>query len=301
MGIPLIILNSEFNRVIKIPYLSILTLIVLLKHRPKILIVQNPSAFLTMLSIGLKQILRYYLIVDAHNAGVYPFEEKHKKYRVIFPLFHRWADKTIVTNELLSSIVLSNGGRPIILPDKLPSFNLHEIKKTKNTKFIVTFICSYASDEPYMEVIEASSLLPSDTCIKVTGNFRGKLEQEKIDEVREHIEFTGYLSEHDYFMLLNASDVIMDLTTFNDCLVCGAYEAVSLGVPMILSDTPVNRSWFSKGAIYSGSKRDSIAAAILEAKERHKELKKDVALCKETIIERWGNLYSHFISGVDLK
>ena len=70
MNIPLFICASGLPGPIKRLHLIAKTIVILLAKRPQILVVQNPSAFLTILAIILKPLLRYFLVVDAHNAGV---------------------------------------------------------------------------------------------------------------------------------------------------------------------------------------------------------------------------------------
>ena len=120
MNIPLYVCTSKMPGLLKRFCMIVRTITIIMSRRPRILFVQNPSAFLTILAILLKPIFRYFLVVDAHNAGVYPFERGHEKFRKVFPFMHRWADKTVVTNHYLAEIVRQNGGNPAILPDLLP-------------------------------------------------------------------------------------------------------------------------------------------------------------------------------------
>lgn len=290
LSVPLYVCVSRVPRILKHPYFVIKTILIILRNRPRILFVQNPSAFLTLMAILLKPIFKYFLVVDAHNAGVYPFEAGHEKYRKVFPFMHRYADRTIVTNSILADIITGNGGHPVILPDPLPFLGGTHTISSESEKFAVTFICSYSSDEPYMEVIKAAEKLPDDIQISITGD-DSKLSQEERDKACGRVRFTGFLVELEYVSLLKSSDVIMDLTTFDDCLVCGAYEAVSLGVPLILSDSIVLRSWFFKGAVYTCHTSSSLCQAILEAKNRHSELKNEIIDLRGEIDTRWNELY----------
>lgn len=294
MNIPLYVCTSKMPRALKHTYSMVKTILFIIQNRPRILFVQNPSAFLTLLAIVLKPIFKYFLVVDAHNAGVYPFETGHEKYQKIFPFMHRHADRTIVTNEFLADIIMGNGGNPIVLPDLLPSFDQSPEIHSETDIFTVTFICSYSSDEPYLEVIKAAAELPDNITINITGDYN-KMSQALKNQACERVIFTGFLIESEYLSLLKTSDAIMDLTSFNDCLVCGAYEAVSLEIPMILSDTSVLREWFYKGAVYTGHTVKSLSQAILTSRRRHSELKNEVHSLREEIDERWLELYEKFL------
>ena len=234
LAIPLYCLRSSLPIFLKHPWLLLRTFFLLLHLRPQLLFVQNPSAFLTIEAILLKHILGYVLVVDAHNAGVYPFEIHQKRFLRIFPFIHRYANLTIVTNSVLAAIINKNGGHSFVLPDPLPKFNSIPKPIKKREVFIVTFICSFAADEPYFEVMKSVQYLPDDVKVYITGNNR-KLKRSERLQAGDNIVLTGFLEDGDFVQQLINSDVIMDLTTFQDCIVCGAYEGVSLGVPLILT------------------------------------------------------------------
>ena len=50
------------------------TLKLLKRQKPEILFVQNPSLALTVLAILARRLFAYYLVVDAHNEGVRPYD-----------------------------------------------------------------------------------------------------------------------------------------------------------------------------------------------------------------------------------
>ncbi len=295
MSIPLYIFSSEYPRFIKHPVLAIRTIWLLFRVRPRIFFVQNPSAFLTVLAILLKPIMGYCLIVDAHNAGVYPCEKDMEKFKRIFPVFHRYADVTIVTNDALAKIVNDNAGRAVVLPDAIPEFPSIDSELPKDDVFVVTFICTYAPDEPYKEVFASTSFLPEGIKIFVTGDSKKFTFGEKM-KLSPVVTLTGFLSEREFVRQLSSSHCIMDLTNRSSCLVCGAYEAVALGVPMILSDTKALRSYFRIGAIFTENTAFSIARAIMRAKENHPELKEEVSLLRDELIKSWDCQYGDLLS-----
>lgn len=273
LGTSLFEFQSNAPRFLKHPVFTLRTLVLLATERPRLLFVQNPSIVLTLLTIFLKPLFRYSLVVDAHNAGVYPFEKGHGKYSFLFPFLHRYADLTIVTNRVLADIVEGHGGRSAILPDPLPDFQFSMSKQAKvGSEFIVTYICSYAIDEPYTEVFRAGALLPDNVKIYVTGDDK-KLSLTKRELARDNgIILTGFLAEEDYLKQLYASDCIMILTEFEDCMVCGAYEAISIGVPPILSASPVLKDWFGDVAFFTENIAFEIANTILDGRKESQDI-----------------------------
>ena len=289
LGIPLYVLHSNYSRWIKHPFFLIKTFIILLKRKPKILFIQNPSVVLALFSILLKPFFSYLLVIDAHNAGVYPFEAFSEKYSWIYPFIHRQASLTIVTNTQLAEIISKNNGHPFILPDPFPKIPHKFNNLPKNSNFIITCISSFAADEPVYEIFKASRLLADKYKIFITGDFR-KLPNQLINEAGKQIILTGFLNDHDYIKQLSISDAILVLTTFPDCLVCGAYEAVALGKPLIVSDTPALREYFNRGTIHTRNDADSIANAIITADKDYDFYLSEIVKFRDFATQTWANL-----------
>lgn len=294
LGIESYVLTSQRPRWQRHPMFLFQSAMILFRERPEALFVQNPSWFLTLLAIFLRPILGFTLIVDAHNAGVYPFEPAHEKYQKIFPVFHSKADLTIVTNQVCAEIVAGHGGRPVILPDALPDLDPPESCPALGDGVHITFICTYASDEPYAEVMAAAADFPAGITLWITGN-----ENRCPDELRNSapscVKFTGFLPEEDFVAHLAASDALMDLTTFDDCLVCGAYEGTSLEVPLILSDSPVNRAYFRRGVAYTGNDRTSIARTIGEVVQQLPFMKEEIGELRALLAKEWRSSFDDLL------
>lgn len=264
LGIPLHTLVSRRHRLLKHPLFVLRTLGILLRERPRVLIIQSPSIFLNLLAVLVKPLFGFRLVVDAHNGGVYSCEPLTDNVKGLYPFLQKHAEITIVTNETLADLVRANGGRPRVLVDPLPPL---EAPETTRRPREFTFICTYAADEPYLEVIEAAGRLPHDVIIHVTGNVeahRHKLP----DAVPPNLRFTGFLPEEEFVALLASVEAVIDLTTWSDCLVCGGYESLALGTPLILSDSPVNRETFVGGVLYCDNTAEGIAAAVREVLDR---------------------------------
>jgi spore maturation protein CgeB len=81
--------------------------------------------------------------------------------------------------------------------------------------------------------------------------------------------------------------VIVDLTAIEDCLVCGAYEAVALGRPLVTSDTAALRAYFRQGTVYSRHDSVSLAAAITYALAHRERLAAEMRELKPDLIASW--------------
>ncbi len=298
LDVPLLVFSSNKSRWFKHPSFVIRTIHALFERRPRVLFVQNPSWLLTLLAIFLRPLLRFTLVVDAHNGGVYPFFGWMDRFHWVFPVFHRHSDITIVTNESLAKTVTANSGRPVVLPDALPDWDVATAPSM--AKKSITFICTFADDEPVAEVVEAAHGLPAGYHLSITGKV-ANCPPEILKAKAPNTTFTDFLSEEDFHNLLATSDVIVDLTTFDDCLVCGAYESVSLGVPLILSDSPVNREYFDSGVVYTRNEVNALCEAMVKAVECNDELRTDILELRGRLQESWQARLAGLLTLIDCK
>jgi glycosyltransferase involved in cell wall biosynthesis len=279
------IFDNNLPRFIKYPILLTKTYSLIKRKRPSTLIVQNPSIILTLLACIIQWRFGYKLIVDTHNAGLMTDIFILKACSFLYRYFQRKADMTIVTNEALSEIVDRHNGIPYILPDRVP--NLRNVRcRRLNSKYNVVFVCTFGSDEPYKEVFNAAEFLSTEITIYVTGDYN-KLPGRMIKTVPHNTVFTGFIADEAYCSLLFSADLVLDLTFRENCLVCGAYEAVSVGTPMVLSDTKALRQYFYKGAVFTVNAPKEIAKSIMTALNNIERLKLEIKELKEELYHTW--------------
>lgn len=259
------------------------------KSKPDTVFAQNPSMILAALCVLIKPIYSYKLVIDAHNAGIRPREGKNFLLNAIATWINRKADKVIVTNNILARYAFDTGITPYILPDPIP--NIFDTKKSimSKGKIRVLFICTWAADEPYREVLEAAKLINSDTHIYVTGNYKKTLSEHEAENTAGNITLCGFVSHEDFDSLLYEADYIMDFTTRADCLVCGAYEGVAAETPLILSNTKVTRDLFCKGALYSNLSIEEISRTLERLEEDLPKLQQEISLFKIEYKKEWNN------------
>jgi glycosyltransferase involved in cell wall biosynthesis len=266
--------------------LSWRTFRVIRREQPRVIYYQNPSLILSALLATFRflRITRAKLVGDFHNAGVHP-----PVMGFLVPWIVRHSDLVIVSNTNLEPAIHALGGRTLALPDPIPELHAHAAAdRPRIAGFDVFFVCSWAPDEPIVEVLQAARLLREtlpDAVVSITG--RPRLEKIGWSEpVPENVRLAGFLSEAEFEQRLVSADLVLDLTTRADCMVCGAYEATSAEVPMVLSDNPPTRSYFRKGALFTDNSAASIAREILAAHARHAELRREVgALKRELLVE----------------
>jgi len=288
-GVPLKVIDSSSEGVIGWLCKGLKTINILRRLKPDVLFVQNPSLGLTVLAILCRSYFKYFLVVDAHNEGVKPFVRSSAFVRRLVRFLLRHADRTIVTNESLARVVTEAGGRAIILPDPLPApifptgYRSLEEQQTNN----IVVICTYAPDEPISDILAAAQKMPNKSFV-CTGNI-SKFNRLGL-KAPGNVRFTGFLPDKDYWALLFSADVICDLTLMPDCLVCGAYEALAVGRPMVLSSNSATRELFGSVAILAEPTPSTIAGSLKEALDNNSELSQKAVKEAEVYKAKWNSL-----------
>jgi glycosyltransferase involved in cell wall biosynthesis len=121
--------------------------------------------------------------------------------------------------------------------------------------------------------------------MRITG--RAKLSNEARQRLPSNVQLTGYLSEEAYIAMLGSADAIVDLTTREDCLVCGAYEALALARPLVVSDTTALRGLLQRAALYTRNFSSDIAAAARLALEQGVMLQREADARSLELREDW--------------
>jgi glycosyltransferase involved in cell wall biosynthesis len=279
LGVPLAVIASAHRGIIRYAEAAARTLLFLARHRPRVLLVQSPSVVLGLFALSLRPLLRHRVVIDAHNESVEPFLNRAALMRRLVRWQLRKADLVIVTNRQLASVVDAAGGKPFVLPDRVPrppasTLPPAEVNGQPRSRrqalggsgdvFTVAVIATYAPDEPVGAILAAAGALGGAYRFCLTGNDR-KLRAELRKAAPANVQFMGFLSEEAYWSLLSESDVILDLSLMDNCLVCGAYEAIALGKPVVLTGSAASRELFGEGACYTDNSPESIHAALVEA------------------------------------
>ena len=266
------------------------TLAVILWHRPRVVFAQNPSIFCSALVVLLSKALRFRAVVDSHTV-VLPIEGPIGRiFKTLTRFIECGAFLNIVTNRYLAGGIERRGGRAAILPDVIPPVTPTRKATLPGRKNIV-YICSFATDEPYREVIEAARLLPPDIHVTITGNYR-RASGLQPESLPANASLTGFLSDQEYTNTLCAADVAVVLTSVENCMLCGAYEAISAAKPLILSDTIVLREYFGPDVLYVQNTPEAISSAVRQALEEQDRLAPKIGALRADLDKKWRQLKS---------
>ena len=283
LNLELIALETRLPGALRHMVLSVRTAALLLRRRPALLLVQNPSLVLSGLAVALRPLLGYRLIVDAHNEAVEPFVNKQQWVRGLSRWVIRKADLTIVSNRQLAQIVERLSGRPFTLPDPTPVPPPSAVRVLPGS-FSAVLISTFAPDEPVEEVFAAVRGL--DIELYVTGNHR-VLPSALLAAVPPNVHFCGFLPEEEYWSLLQSADAVVDLTLMDNCLVCGAYEALALGKPMLLSNNRATVELFGDSALFTDNTAQDIRRSLERLKIESKGLQSLVVRKRREFSDSW--------------
>lgn len=301
-GADYICLTHPGQRLVRYTILTFKTIFTLLKRKPEIVFCQNPSIILNSLLCFIKPFFKYKVISDRHsNFKFSTAGSKELKWRVFHWLSNytiRSSEITIVTNDYLRDYVIRNGGQGFVLPDKLPTFDSFTEVALKGKKNLV-FITTFSPDEPITEVIEAMRSMDKDTHLYITGNYKKYQKAEQmLSTLPSNVTLTGFLSESEYLNLISSADILIVITTEEYTLTCGAYEAVSIGKPMIVGNTSTIRSYFSGGAVYSTYSPSALKESMEIALRENMSLKLQIADLKIRLESDWEEKFEKLISTI---
>ncbi len=285
-----VVLESRSAYLWRVLVLSLRTTWFLLKRRPRVVYVQNPSQALASLCCWLKPWLRFFLVVDRHSN--FKLESLHS-WNPKLMLFHwlsrqsvRLSDLTIVTNQPLSQMVDEWGGKGAVLPDRLPQMPRTTVwQQQPSQPNVAVFVANFDDEEPWDALFDAMRRHTTQWHLYVTGNYKRAGFEPPPDLV--NVTFTGFLSDADYIAVLDRSDLVIVLTDDENLLNCGSYEAVQLGKPMVLTGTRAIREYFHLGALYVDNSADQLSAALDAFCQRQESLRQEVTALKGELERSW--------------
>lgn len=297
LDLPLIELLTKRRGLARYAELLVRTLRTLSSRRPAVLIAQTPSQILAVIALLMRTVFRYRLVLDAHNEAVEPYLHRSRTVLTVTNWLLRRADLVIVSNRQLADVVTRVGGRPLILPDALPRVPAASTR-TLNGPCTAVVISTYAGDEPIAAVFEAARAIGPAMHFYLTGN-AAKCPPALRATLPENVTLTGFLSEPDYWSTLASCDIVIDLTTMDNCLVCGAYEAIALGKPLLLSRNQASVDLFTGLADFTQNEPQEIAAALLRLRTRLTDVLRDHAEQRRLFEARWAAYAAELTSFVD--
>ena len=236
----------------------------LIKHKPDFIIIQLAPTPLLYVAAFYGMFSRCRYVSDCHNTMLY---DAHNIHWPLAKFLLRRSAVVVVHNDDVKAHADRHNISSQILRDPLPTLNVPDgIKEVAGISLKEDYALvpgSMAEDEPLEELFDAARALP-DTLVVLTWFFE-RLPEELRSKAPGNIRFTGFLDEPDFNALYANANVAIVLTTREGTQPSGASEAISLGIPLVVSDISTTRRLYQDNPIYVDNSAKSITDGISEA------------------------------------
>lgn len=246
------------------------TLFYLVRRRPHAVIVQTPPVPAAALVLAWARLAKARVVLDTHPASF--ALDGRRLDRMMMPLLSALVKRSagcIVTTPELGREISHWKGRPMVVHEAPMRWSERAEPRSCSGQRRVLFICTFAPDEPLMDVLEAARRLP-DVTVQITGDLR-RLPERARREAPPNVEWLGYLMGDEYVSALERADVLMALTVRRESVQRSAHEAVDALRPLVLSEWPHMRELFPYAVLVENHPA-AIAAGMEEALGRCDEL-----------------------------
>ncbi len=275
---------------------TVATWVWLYRERPAYVMISNPPLFGVLAVYLYCSLFGGAYIVDSHT-GVF-FERKWTWLSFLNRFLSRRASLTIVTNAFLQQTVAAWGARAVVLEDPMPVLPKAETMYPLDPScFNVIGIFSFYEDEPVEEMLAVRDL-PAHARIYITGN-SAQVTPAMREAMSDQLVLTGFLSDSDYMALLQQCDAALVLCTRPHTLLCGAYEAVAAGKPVLTSESDAMRAYFSQGTVFIDNTTTGIEQGIRDVLQQHLELSQEVIELQSILERQWQERFAQCLSELD--
>jgi glycosyltransferase involved in cell wall biosynthesis len=158
-------------------------------------------------------------------------------------------------------------------------------------KRYVIFPCSFSSDEPVQEVIEAARMLPE--IMFVMTWYTEKLSRNMRDTLPSNVILTGYLQIDNYNCLFANAGVALNLTLHEAVQLTCMQEAMAFEIPAVVSDLKTTRFLYKNYPVFVKNDSKSIAYGILHAFQNRLDIEERM---KRLRIEWENNFFDQIVN-----
>jgi len=283
LGAKLFLLNLKKRKkiLLKHIYLSFKTIQILLKEKPNVIFVQHPPLTCSLTCLFYSKLFGSKIITDFHTGSWDTWWERFWYWN---KFIMRNSNLVIVTNQNARKKFIPRYAKSFVLEDRMPI--LPNVKKIRLERgFNIAVVNSFSIDEPLEQILDAARDLP-----EVNFYITGKLSRAKkqfIENKPANVFYTDFLPDKKYVSLIKSVDGVMVLTTRNYTMLSGAHEALALCKPMIISDWPILKEFFNKGAVHVKNNRESIREGVMQMIKNKSKLEKEIRILKREREDEW--------------
>ena len=259
------------------------TLRQLYRVKPEVVFVMDPPVFSVAAVFAYCRPRGIPFLMDCHS-GVF----NSPKWRWALPLqryFGRRAAGVIVTNPVHLQEVASWPAKGVIVGDPPPLLPTGVAKPSGAAAPWIFVIGVFGRDEEVGKVLEAAARLPG-VGFRISGDTR-RAQQAWIDHHPDNVTFTGFLSNDDFWSHVREASAILTLTTREDTILRGGWEAMFVEQPLITSNTAALRRYFGKATVFVDHDPAAIAAGVEYALSHLEELRLQAKALREEKYAVW--------------
>ncbi len=260
LGFDLVLIGrSGFRRAwtapLAYPWSAIRTVWTLLRLRPHAAIVVAPPFVAALVALPFLAVLGAPVALDAHTGALVD-----RRWRWSVPILSWLGRRSVAVVVTLPSLAAPLAARDVptlVVPDPLPrlapSAGAGPAPRDDRPARVVA-VCGWGLDEPIEALVAAADSRPWR--LTLTGRPRRGL------ATPDNVTLAGFLDDAAYVDLLATADAVVVLTDRDDTLLSGAWEAIALARPLVLSGTRALRDTFGDAVTYVAADATSIAAGI---------------------------------------
>ena len=145
----------------------------------------------------------------------------------------------------------------------------------------IAVISVFSDNEPIEEVFDAARLLPEVT-FYLTGNPE-QAPSELLAKKPDNVVLTGFLRDGKYSALLKNVHGLVVLTKQPNDLSCAAYEGLAMAKPIVSSNGPEMRRFFTRGIIFVKNTPESISDGIKQMLHEQATLTEEVIVMRSVL------------------
>ncbi|MDQ6883917.1 MAG: glycosyltransferase [Candidatus Dormibacteraeota bacterium] len=233
---------------------------VLNRSSPRVVIAITPPVFSPLVGWLWCTLYGRVFVVDCHT-GTFHSWKWGWAHPISRALLGR-ARAALVHTEEDQALVKGWGAPVLLLPDELPELG-EALLQTRSLSPRIVVAGSLRPDEPVAAVLAAAALLP-EAEVRITGDINRLPASVRLG-APGNASFTGYLPYSEFLGELEAADVVGVFTTNPHIMNRAAFEAIGLGRPLVLSDSPGLRARFGEAGLFCANKPRAMAQTLRRA------------------------------------
>jgi glycosyltransferase involved in cell wall biosynthesis len=266
---------------------------VLASQRPKIVYVTNSPPFASLAVMLYCAVTTSQFIMDTHPPTL--FSKKWGWSKPLTRFLSMRAIMNITDQERFANMFRSWGAKVMVLenpPKNIDPHRLEDVSIPDEPEFV--YVGTFGGDEPVEIILDAARRLPN-----IRFYILGDTElarREWLENPPPNVTFTGYITKEAYWNRLHSARALIILTTHEHSLLGGAMDGLYIDKPVIVSDQPTLREYFTKGAVLIPNTGDGITNGVQEILSNEEHYKQGIQELRRDVEARWENNFQQLKS-----